>query len=121
MTRQGFGLFAGFDLENNKSSRDLATGLEYWLGGGRDDHGVELKKLTHLQQATIGMVAQRMANSPLLTQIITLFLRAPRLRGRNKSLELLAAGRDLRDYAIPGSEEPRAAAYQDTLTAWENR
>lgn len=121
MVRRASGLFAGFDLRNGNSLRKLAIALEYWLAGGRDDNSVELKKLTQLEQATIGTIALRITNNPLLTQIVTPLLQAPRLGGHCQSPDLLAAGRDLIDYAVPAAEQPDAAAYQDALAAWENR
>jgi hypothetical protein len=121
MARPGFGLFAGFDLENYGSLRKLAIALQYWIRGGRNYRGAALGHLTKLQQGTVEMLGQRMANNPLLTQIIMQFLQAPRPGGRYQSPVLLAAGRDLRDYAIPASTESRATAYQDATIAWQKR
>lgn len=118
MVRRATGLFAGFDLENNHCLRELAIALEYWLAGGRDrQKSKQMKELSPLQKSTVEMIAQRMTNSPLLTDIITPFLQAPRFGGNH----FLTAARDLADYAIPLAEEPRAAAYQDALAAWQNR
>ncbi|KAE9369337.1 hypothetical protein N431DRAFT_510896 [Stipitochalara longipes BDJ] len=117
----GIGLFGGFDLEKYRHLQYLATALEYWLGGGRDEQSTEMKRLTQLQKATIGNIAYRMVNSPLLTEIITPILHVPRNGGFNAPPELLAAGKDLMDYAIPGAWHPRAHAYQDALSAWKNR
>jgi hypothetical protein len=121
MARPGSGLFAGYDLESYSSLRKLAIALQYWIHGGRNYSGAELGHLTKLQQDTVEMLGQRMANNPLLAQIIMRFLQAPRPGGRYQSPVLLAAGRDLRDYAVPGSAEPRAAAYQDATIAWQKR
>jgi len=118
MVRRGTGLFAGFDLENNLSLRELAIALQYWLAGGRDRiKSREMRRLSRLQQSTVEMIAQRMAHSPLLTDIVTSFLQAPHIG----STQLLSAARDLADYAVPQAEEPRTAAYQEALAAWENR
>jgi hypothetical protein len=118
MVRRGTGLFAGFDLENNASLRELATGLDYWLTGGRNpSKSREMKALSPCQQSTIAMIAQRMAHSPLLTEIVTPFLHASHIRGT----QFLEAARDLAIYAVPQAEEPRAAAYQEALMAWKNR
>jgi hypothetical protein len=121
MARPGFGLFAGYDLESYGSLRKLAIALQYWISGGRNYRGAELGRLTKLQQGTVEMLDQRMANNPLLTQIIMRFLQAPRPGGRYQSPVLLATGRDLRDYAIPAATETRAAGYQDATIAWQER
>jgi hypothetical protein len=118
MVRRSAGLFVGFDLENNISLRELATALKYWLSGGRDRYkSPEMKELSPLEQSTVEKIAQRMANSPLLTDIITPFVQAPRMGGA----KFLTAARDLAEYAVPEAEEPRAAAYQNALAAWQNR
>jgi hypothetical protein len=118
MVRRSTGLFAGFDLENNHCLQELAIALEYWLAGGRDRHdGQKMKELSPLQKSTVEMIAQKMAHSPLLTEIITPFLQVPRFGGT----QFLTAARDLADYAIPQAEEPRAAEYRDALAAWQNR
>jgi len=117
----GTGLFAGFDLTKYRHLQNLANALEYWLAGGRDDRSKEMKKLTQLQQGAISNIAYRMDNSPLLKEIITPILHVPRDGGRTAPPELLAAGKDLVDYAITSAWHPRAHAYQDALYAWQNR
>jgi hypothetical protein len=82
MVRRSTDLFAGFDLENNVSVRELATGLDYWLAGDRDpSKSREMKTLSPCQQSTIAMIAQRMVHSSLLTEIVTPFLQASRIGG----------------------------------------
>jgi hypothetical protein len=63
---QPFGLFAGFELESEHSLRILATALEYWLAGGRDDQSEEMKRLTQVQEKTIWMLSHGIDKSPLL-------------------------------------------------------
>jgi hypothetical protein len=113
-----FGLFAGFELESKHSLRRLAIALDYWLAGARDNQSEELRKLTQLQERTIGMLAHGMAISPLLRRLVAPLLKAPR---GGKGDKLLVAGRELIDYAVPGVEQPGIAAYQDALSAWQNR
>lgn len=118
MEPYNFGLFAGFNLEEERCLLDLAIALEYWLAGGRDDKSKELKQLTQIQQKTIGNLAQIMSQSPLLRELLMPLLEAVR---RGSSNELVAAGKDLIDYAIPGFEQLGTSAYNDAIVAWENR
>jgi hypothetical protein len=111
------GLFAGFNLEKERCLQDLAIALEYWLAGGRDDKSKEMEKLTQVQERTIGHLAQTMSRSPLLDELLTPLLQAPRT---GRSNELVAAGKDLIDYAIPGIELPGTSAYNDAVIAWQN-
>ncbi len=112
------GLFTGFDLEKEHCLQDLAIALEYWLAGGRDDKSKEMEKLTQVQQRTIGNLAQTTNQSPLLMELLTPLLQA---RRTGRSNELLAAGKDLIDYAIPGIEQLGTSAYKDAVVAWQNR
>lgn len=118
MVREGTGLFAGFDLADAGSLRCLAVGVEYWRNGGRNFNTVHfLKNLTKAQGSTIQMINYRMENSPLLAEIIDAFLSKPRI-GRE---HLLAAGRDLRDYANYASLEPKMQDYQIALKVWNDK
>jgi len=114
-------IFAGFDLEKYRHLQDLANGLEYWLAGGRDENSKPMKRLTQRQANSIKDIPYRMERSPLLTEIITPLLHAPRNGGRNAPQELLAAGKDIEDYAIVGAYNPGTGHYQDALLAWKNR
>jgi hypothetical protein len=118
MEPYNFGLFAGFNLEEERCLRDLAIALEYWLAGGRDGKSKELEKLTEVQDRTIGNLAQTMGQSALLRELLTPLLQAPRTGMSN---ELMAAGKVLIDYAIPGIEQPGTSAYNDAVIAWQNR
>ena len=111
-------LFAGFNLEKERCLQDLAIALEYWLAGGRDDKSEEMEKLTQVQERTIGHLARTMSRSPLLNELLTLLLQT---RRTGRSDELVAAGKDLIDYAIPGIELPGTSAYNDAVIAWQNR
>jgi hypothetical protein len=112
MVLQGAGLFGGFDLEDATSLRQLSSALEYWVGGGRDHSDIHIKDLTTHQRSGVEMINQRMDHSPLLKEIITPFLSVPRLEDHL----LVTAGRDLIDFAVPGTYEPRSAAYVDAET-----
>jgi hypothetical protein len=117
MVLQGAGLFGGFDLEDATSLCQLSSALDYWVSGGRDLNNDHIKDLTTHQRSGVEMIKQRMDHSPLLKEIITPFLSVPRLED---SL-LVTAGRDLIDFAVPGTYEPRSAVYIDAETAWCNR
>jgi hypothetical protein len=117
MVLQGAGLFGGFDLENATSLRQLSSALDYWVSGGRDLNNVHLKDLTTHQRSGVEMINQRMDNSPLLKEIITRFLSVSRL----EDPLLVTVGRDLIDFAVPGTYEPRSADYADAETSWRNR
>lgn len=118
MEPYNYGLFAGFNLEKERCLQNLAIALEYWLAGGRDDKSKEMEKLTQVQERTIGHLAQTMSQSPLLGELLTRLLQAFR---SGRSNELVAAGKDLIDYAIPGIEQPGTSAYNDAVVAWQNR
>jgi hypothetical protein len=117
MVLQGAGLFGGFDLKDANSLRQLSSALDYWVAGGRDLNHVHIKALTTHQRSGVEMINQRMDHSPLLKEIITRFLSVPRL----EDPLLVTAGRDLIDFAVPGTYEPRSADYADAETSWRNR
>ena len=115
------GLFGGFNLGKYRHLQDLANALEYWLAGGRDEQSKEWKRLTQRQACSVKDIPYRMERSPLLKEIITPFLHAPRDGGRTAPPELLAAGKDLKDYAIELALYPGHPRYQDAVAAWRNR
>jgi hypothetical protein len=118
MVLQGAGLFGGFDLEDANSLRQLSSALDYWVGGGRDLSNFHLQNLTTHQRSGVEMINQRMEHSPLLKEIITPFFQTSRL----EDPLLITVGRDLIDFAVTDTYEPRsAAAYADVETAWRKR
>lgn len=113
------GFFSGFNLESTDALRLLAIAIENWRDGVKDLNTIQaLRHLTKHQHSSIEMLSQRMARSPLLTEIINSFLETPRLGAREK---FLAAGRDLRDYATAEAEFPEQLVYQDALRAWKDK
>lgn len=117
MVRHGFGLFAGYDLENSASLRRLNEGLQYWYDSGRDEQHQALKDLKWLELDTVKNVDYRMRHSPLLTEILTSFLNT----NPQDYQALLLAGQLLTNYATPMALEPRAHAYQDALLSWQHK
>lgn len=117
MAPPGASIFGGFDLKNPNSLRRLAVALEYRLADGRDQSNAALSSLSPLQQATIDTAIQQMQLSPLLMEIVTPFLNAPRVGNAG----LLAAGRNLEAYAVPQAYEPNAPEHANALAAWQTR
>ncbi|KAH7369654.1 hypothetical protein BKA65DRAFT_544385 [Rhexocercosporidium sp. MPI-PUGE-AT-0058] len=117
MTRRDTGLFAGFNLENTRSLRNLHWALEYWKKGGRAIHLGALSRLSKFQRSTVEMVIQRTERSPLLEDIIMTFLKLP----RENSKALQAGGITLELYAVTAAYEPKTDAYKEAEEAWNNR
>jgi hypothetical protein len=117
MASSGTGLFGGFDLKNPNSLRRLAIALEYRLADDRDRDNASLAFLSPLQQVSIDMTVQRIQHSPLLREIVTPFLNAPRVGNSS----LLAPARDLEAYVTPQTHEPNVPSYSRALEAWRNR
>jgi hypothetical protein len=111
--------FAGFDLEDVRSLRELATAIEYYSTGGRDETSHELQRLSQFQRDTIAFIVQKMERSPLFKELVMLLLNAS--RGVIDTVQLMEAGTILRDYAIVGSDTSNGAAYAEAAAAWERR
>jgi hypothetical protein len=111
------GYFAGFDLEDVKSLRKLKEAMQFWILGGTKSDSPQLRNLDSRQRTSIEITAQTMERSPLLRQIITQeLLMAPRDRNL-----ILAAGKNLEDYAVPQAENPGSAAYNEAEAAYTTR
>jgi len=111
--------FAGFDLGDARSLRQLANGIEYYSTVTRDLASRELRRLSQFQRGTAAFVVQKMERSPLFKELVMILLSAP--RGVIDTSQLMEAGRILRDYAVAGSDTPSGAAYAEVAAAWEGR
>jgi hypothetical protein len=111
--------FAGFDLEDARSLRQLANGIEYYSTVTRDPVSRELRRLSQFQRDTVAFIVQKMERSPLFKELVMILLSAS--RGVIDTRQLMEAGRILRDYAVAGSDTPNGAAYAEVAAAWERR
>jgi hypothetical protein len=98
-------LFGYFDLKNANSLRRLAIALEYWLANGRDRENTALSSLSPLQEGNIEYAVQQMQVSPLLMEVVTPLINAP----RTGNAGLLAAGRDIEAYVAAAIGENSTA------------
>jgi len=113
------GPFAHFDLADGAQCITLAYAIEHYLSANASTPHNGIRNASSFQLATADALAQRIGGSPLMTGIITPFLRAPRYIF-NRPEELLARARDMEAYINKDIYYPGSPEYAVAENAWRN-
>jgi hypothetical protein len=122
MVAKPTGAFAHFDLSSDIECELLATALELYLNGNRDNarsrNGIAL--LTEKQYTTVETIARQMDQSPLTNKIMQEYMEAitePSESGSHSSFWAIA--REIELYALEEALAPVGSdAYEAAVAAW---